>query len=96
MKNLPDLEWRTMKEFVIKGIKFDKDSQKLLALETCDKFDGYFDISNIEDFYFLLQEKIKILNKFMDDKDLGPYYRLNQQIYERFLRYIEIHQAIFC
>ncbi len=80
-----------VKNFILKGIKFKDDKEQEYALKLLEE--KCFDIKNVD--YGDIKHKIFVCDKLI------PTYpnenrQLDKQIYEKFLKYLEIHQGIFC
>ena len=93
---LSELEWISIKEFILNGIEIkDLDDEKL-AFDIIYELDDHFYENSFDEFYSLVKYKKWISEKLVPIYPESKYWSLADQIFKRFLNYVDIHERVFC
>ena len=92
MKDLSDIERKTMKEFVVSKVETKNIYERERVKEICDNFcdSCYFENTSLGEFVEDIRIRLDKLNKLVEDSLTGFYWQPYKKTYEKFLEYINL------
>ena len=92
---LSELVWISIKEFILNGIEIKDLEDEKLAFDIIYELDDHFYENSFDKFYDLVRHKKWISEKLIPIYPENKYWLLADQIFKRFISYVDTHERIF-